>query len=211
MGYIAEFIDGTQFNLFDSTYFNDKAIFNLTHQLNLTNFSVEIIEKGIPRKISDEITKVKTEFQNKQSFEIWFKRNQSTVFDFGFADITEKNKIEDECIRRIDLIIDFLEEEILLLKTTSVFSPWRINGGYIKLENLVLTSLKSIEVLESKNTKVLKKTKQIFETLKINTEGNDLISYSKMHDLIEYKKLLHLCESKLKKIKNLNKKKWWMI
>ncbi|WP_378187527.1 hypothetical protein ACE939_04180 [Aquimarina sp. W85] len=206
MGYKIIFNDNSEFSLFDSSYYNDKAIFNIQHQSNLISFSVEIVNKGIPKKVIDE-SKVKIEFNNDESFYSWFKRNQATEFDFGFANLNNEKLIKSECQKRNDLIIDNLRKEIDVLKPEVKFNPWRINGGYKKIEKLSLVTIKSIEKLENKKVKYLKSTKSIFET--VNESG--LIDYSKKHDSIDQKKLLDLCQTTLKKIEKLNKKKWWKI
>jgi len=184
--------------------FNDN--FNLQHQSNLISFSVEVVNKGIPKKVIDE-SKVKIEFNNDESFYSWFKRNQALEFDFGFAELNNEKLIQSECQKRNDLIIETIREEISELKSEAKFNPWRINGGYKKIEKLSLVTIKSIEKLEEKKVIYLKSTKSIFDT--INDSG--LIDYSKKHDSIEPKKLLDLCQITLKKIEKLNKKKWWKI
>jgi len=206
MGFRAIFNDNSEFSLYDSSYFNDKAIFNLKHQSNLISFSVKIAEYGIPKSIIDDSENT-IEFKNSESFETWFKRYQSVSFDFGFADKVDKKEITAECKKRNDLIIELLTNEIKELKKEQKFNTWRLNGGYKNIEKLVLVTNKSIEQLENKKVEYLKTTKLIFKIV----EKSNIISHSKKHNEIEPDKLLTQIEKTLKKIEKTNNKKWWSI
>lgn len=204
--YKAEFTDGTEFSLFGEDYFNDKPTFNRHHQTNVVDFCVFVAEKGFPIRIKDIYLGESLGFQNIESFNFWFQRHQSIDFDFGFSGLVSLADIENECIKRIDDIINFLIIELKELLSIKEFNPWRLDGGYKSLERTCRVSIASLESCNARlnfSSYKLNVIKEIFIVPMNKIDNLSLISYSKTHSDIVPEILIELCAKNLERLKKL--------
>ncbi|GGD72639.1 hypothetical protein GCM10011514_40930 [Emticicia aquatilis] len=211
--YSVQFKDGREYTLYGSDYFNDKAVFYRHHYSNLIAFSVVVAENGYPISIKDNESKELLNFDKMESFKLWFEKNQAKGIDFGFSELDDLKKIENECYIRVNKIISFILQEIKELQSEQKFDTWRIDGGYKVLKMICNVSIVSINSFESRTNLSSNKLtifKRIFDTPK------ELVDYSQTADKIKPEKLIRMCKSDLNSILNLKKslepiKRWWEI
>ena len=162
--YTAKFNDGSIFYLFGEDYFNDKRIFYQCHLSKLISFRKEVCKKGFPTSIFDDKTQKNIEFTNKRDFNNWFFVNQSNDIDFGFSQMCGIIEIYFEVQKRIELLINYIEKELFILKN-EVFNPWHIDGGYKYIEEQVILGRCSLERIQKEN-KHLDKYQKIIAILR---------------------------------------------
>jgi hypothetical protein len=197
--YQIEFRDGSQFGLYGEEYFGDKAVFWRHHQAHLIGFSEEVCVRGRPVALFDHLKQLRIPFGSPLAFDQWFHSNQSKSLDFGFSELSEPGRIQEEGLVRLEEMVQFLENEIGLLRGKKL-DPWRIDGGYRALEHTARLGALSLEIIFQDHPHLyqhpwLKRMKEGFE---IPTSGNadhpDLISYAKSkHEDLDKKLLLELC------------------
>lgn len=211
--YSVLFKDDSKYTLYGSDYFNDKAVFYRHHYSNIIAFSIEVAEKGYPICITDNESNELLNFDKMESFKLWFEKNQAKGIDFGFSELDDLNKIENECFKRVDKLISFILQEIKELQSEQKFNTWRIDGGYKVLKMICNVSIVSINSFESRTISSSDKLtifKRIFDIPK------ELIDYSQTADKILPEKLIRMCKSDLSSILKLKKslepiKRWWEI
>lgn len=206
MRYIAIFKDGSQYSLFGSDYFNDKAVFWRSHQTNLVGFSVNVCSRGRPVEIIDGVEKIF--FKTDSEFDHWYLRNQSKHIDFGFSHLSENKEILEDAINRIGEIIKFIETELEELKAYP-FDPWKYDGGYKELNKMCLLGITSLTKILSGNDldSSLYLIKQCFETPdNMIIDQHSIFSYKKLaHEKINPNRLIEFCEINIDTItKKLN-------
>lgn len=198
--YKATFKDDTQYSLYGEDYFNDKAIFWRHHQSNLVNFSNCVAEKGRPVNILDTYSNTLIELNSPDEFDIWYRKNQSSEFEFGFSDCDSREEIYRAGIERSNKMIEFLKQEIKALEKEH-FDIWRIEGGYKEFATIINTSLRSLENIKKKSSQyedLINKLETIFNSLLVTAlNGHNIIDYSNKGKEIIPGDLLKLCQLNL--------------
>ena len=199
-------MDETTFSLNGEEFFGDKPVFYRVHQSHLVSFSVAVCQKGEPIEVEDRNIGITTKFRTKQDFKEWFTKNQSRDIDFGFSDLSEKNIIVLEVLKRLSEIEILLIEELQIL-STRVLNPWRIDGGYKRLDKASKLGVCSIQKINENHPEILSTNlyNLIVECFSVPNElkiGDEtIISHSRSkHEEMNKDKLIEFCKLNLKKL-----------
>jgi hypothetical protein len=209
MRYKTIFTDNTEHFLFGEEFFSDTAVRNRVHHTNLIDFSIVVCEKGRPIEVFDSIKNEQIKFESTAHFDNWFYKNQSSIMDFGFSDLSKIEEIIQEGHKRVNIMLDYFDEELIKLEQ-STFDPWRIDGGYKELEKISKLGITSMNILQSKNKHLLKneefnKLNMCFNVINKTRIGNhNIITFSKLqHEQLDANILRQFCRQNIVELKRL--------
>lgn len=212
--FTAKFKDGSEFLLFGEDFFNDKRVFSVMHYSKLIDFREEVCKKDKPIEIFDKNIQETLKYSNSRDFNNWFFANQSNDLDFGFSYLNRKSAIFFEVKKRIEMMINFIEEELNTLETEKL-NPWRIDGGYQYLLEQTTLGICSLNRIQSES-KHLEDWKY-FDVLngyftipsKIKYKNETIFSIAKLkHEELNSDLLINLCKMNLKELVKIRKEKF---
>jgi len=177
--YNIKFKDNSEFRLSGEDYFGDRVEFSRSHNASLLRFALEICEKGRPQSLYSSYEDKMIIFDSDKEFDEWYLKNQSPIIDFGFSDVKTIKEFDIEINKRIKIIKNIFIEEIRKLRIYAFYDRYYYER-YNKLFKELKISLKSIEVLMSKNLfdlDKLKKLKVLFESPFLEIKGKESLEF----------------------------------